>query len=353
MSGWAAILGAARVEHEHFERACNDPSAAQIALLKRILADNADTEFGRAHGFARIDSTERFRAQLPIQDYDALRPWIERAAAGESGLLTTEPVIAFEETGGSTSGRKLVPYTQTSLAAFRAAVLPWLFDLADERPKTFDGRAYVALSPVARAPRVTVGGIPIGLPSEGAYLGADLAQAFAAVLAVPVEVAEVCDVDDWRLLTLRHLLAASDLTFISVWSPTFLINLVEALPALTEPLLKSIRDGAVDPQRMHVISIALARRPIDTRSIWPRLATVSAGPTAARAPMPGACRSCFPKRNYSRRDCWRPKARSPSRGKDRASASRRCRARSWSSSTTPAARTSATSCATARAIAWS
>ena len=35
---------------------------------------------------------------------------------------------------------------------------------ARERPGTFDGRAYVAISPVARAPRVTDGGIPIGLP---------------------------------------------------------------------------------------------------------------------------------------------------------------------------------------------
>jgi hypothetical protein len=294
MSGWAAILGAARVESEHFERACNDPRAAQIALLKRILADNADTEFGRAHGFARIDNAGRFQAQVPIRDYDALRPWIERAAAGESGLLTAEPVIAFEETGGSTSGRKLIPYTLASLAAFRAAVLPWLFDLADERPQTFDGRAYVALSPVARAPRVTAGGIRIGLPSEGAYLGADLAQAFAALLAVPVEAAEVCDVDDWRLLTLRHLLAASDLTFISVWSPTFLINLVEALPALAEPLLRAIREGAADPEQVHVISTALARRPIDTRSIWPRLATVSAWADGGSRAYAGRLQELFP-----------------------------------------------------------
>jgi hypothetical protein len=294
MSGWAAILGAARVEHERFERACSNPRTAQIALLERILANNADTDFGRAHRFARIDTVERFRSQVPIRDYDALRPWIERAAAGETGLLTAEPVIAFEETGGSTSGRKLIPYTHASLAAFRAAVLPWLFDLADERPATFDGRAYAALSPVARAPRVTAGGIPIGLPSEGAYLGADLAQAFAAVLAVPVEVAQVRDVDDWRLLTLRHLLAAADLTFISVWSPTFLIGLMEALPALAEPLLKAIREDAADRQRAHIIGAALARRPIDTRSIWPRLATVSAWTDGGSRAYAGRLRELFP-----------------------------------------------------------
>jgi hypothetical protein len=274
MSGWAAILGAARAECARLDHACRDPRRSQAALVRKILADNAGTAFGRAHDFDRIATIEQFRAQVPVREHDGLRPWIERVAAGQSGVLTSAPVIAFEETGGSTSGRKLIPYTQASLAAFRAAVLPWLRDLADERPGTFQGRAYVALSPVARVPGATAGGIPIGLPSEGAYLGADLAYAFAAVLAVPVGVAQVRDVAHWRFLTLRHLLAAHDLTFISVWSPTFLIALVEALPALAEPLLKSI--GEADLERARLIETALARRPIDTEMIWPRLATVSA-----------------------------------------------------------------------------
>ena len=218
-------------------------------MLRNILADNADSDFGRTHGFANIDTVERFRARVPIRDYDGLRPFIDRAAAGEAGVLTSAPVIAFEETGGSASGRKLIPYTPAALAAFGGAVLPWLGDLAERRPETFQGRAYAALSPVARAPRVTAGGIPIGLPSEGAYFGADLAAAFASVLAVPLDVAQIRDVEHWRFLTLHHLVAA-DLTFISVWSPTFLIGLIEALPALAEPLVKSIHDGgeiAADP----------------------------------------------------------------------------------------------------------
>ncbi len=221
MSGWGTILGAARAQCESFDRACEAPRAAQVALLRNILAANADSDFGRTHGFANIDTVERFRARVPIRDYEELRPFIDRAAAGEAGVLTSEPVIAFEETGGSASGRKLIPYTPAALAAFRAAVLPWLGDLAQRRPETFQGRAYAALSPVARAPRVTAGGIPIGLPSEGAYLGADLAAAFVSVLAVPLDVAHVRDVEQWRFLTLRYLVAAADLSFVSVWSPDF------------------------------------------------------------------------------------------------------------------------------------
>jgi hypothetical protein len=288
MSGWAPILAAARVERERFECACAEPRAAQAWLLREILADNTDCAFGRAHGFADIATVEAFRTSVPIRDYEGLRPWIERdaetAAVAPSypnleearSILTTAPIVAFEETGGSTSARKLIPYTEAGLAAFRAAVLPWLGDLAHERPATFAGRAYVAISPVARAPRATAGGIPIGLVSEGAYLGDDLAEAFASVLAVPTEVAQVQDVDQWRFLTLRHLLAADDLTFISVWSPTFLIGLMKTLPALAVPLLKAAREGGADLVRLRAISTALSRDPIDTQMLWPRLATISA-----------------------------------------------------------------------------
>jgi hypothetical protein len=141
VTGWAPILAAAGAECERFAHASAQPRAAQLALLRHILAENTSSEFGRAHGFDRIDTLERFDARVPVRSYNQLSDWIDRAAAGEAAVLTSAPVVAFEETGGSTSGRKLIPYTQPGLAAFRAAVLPWLGDLAHERPGTFQGRA--------------------------------------------------------------------------------------------------------------------------------------------------------------------------------------------------------------------
>lgn len=279
MSMWRSILLAAHAENEAFKRARLAPRASQQRLLSDILQANAGTEFGRQHGFSAIDSFEAFRARVPIRTYDELRPWLDRVIAGEPSVLTREPVIALEETGGSRSGGKLLPYTPSSLLGFRAAVLPWLADLAERRPAAFQGRAYVAISPVARQPR-NIGGIPVGLPNEGAYLGPDLVAAFIQVLAVPPSVAALTDVDEWRLATLAHLLTAADLTIISVWSPTFMIALLDAIPGLAEPLVRAIYDGAVgvpaDPARAREVDAALARHPIDTERLWPRLDTVSA-----------------------------------------------------------------------------
>jgi GH3 auxin-responsive promoter len=304
MTGWAAILRAARAERDTFRQACAQPRATQLALLKRILERGASSAFGRAHGFAGIDSLAAFRRRVPVRGYDGFKPWIDRVAAGEGAVLTAEPVIAFEETGGSRSGGKLVPYTQASLQGFRSAVLPWLGDLAEQRPATFAGRAYVAISPAARPPRITAGGIPIGMPSESAYLGEDLMAAMDSMLALAPQ--GVLDIDCWRFMTLRSLLTAADLSFVSVWSPTLLVSLVQALPALLEPLARSLHDGASessaiqspaftpDPERARLISTAAARDPIDTRRIWPQLCTVSAWADGASRPYAQRLREMFP-----------------------------------------------------------
>jgi len=51
----------------------------------------------------------------------------------------------------------------------------------------------------------------------------------ASTLAVPASVRHIANIEEWRRATLRHLVACRDLTFISVWNPTFLMLLVEPL----------------------------------------------------------------------------------------------------------------------------
>jgi hypothetical protein len=286
VKGWDVILAAARPTRRDFTRACADPRTAQLRLLRKVIAANAETEFGREYCFHTISSLESFRSSVPIQTYDELRGRIDRIADGQSQILTHEPVIAFEATGGSTSGRKLIPYTASSLAAFRAAVLPWLAELAERRPRAIAGRAYVAVSPAARPCR-RIGDVRVGLASEGAYLGADLVPAFASLLVTPQSLSSIADIDEWRFATLLHVLAAPDLSFISCWSPTFLMALLDAVQNLGERLTRAIHDGphemgrtsagqaSGDPLRARIVERALAANPIDTRLLWPRLDTVS------------------------------------------------------------------------------
>jgi hypothetical protein len=211
-----------------FRALLDDPRGAQERVLARLLAANAQSAWGKAHGFARIRDAAGYASAVPVAGWERFEPFVQRAAAGEANVLTCEPVIAFEETGGSSGGSKLVPYTASALQAFRQGLLPWLDDLLAAFPGLADGRAYWAISPAGRAARLTSGGIPVGLPGDAAYFGEDLAPAIVASLAVPPEVGAIADAKAWREATLSHLLACRDLTMISVWSPSFLTELLRA-----------------------------------------------------------------------------------------------------------------------------
>src|SRR4051794_9588655 len=183
--------------------------------LRAMLARNAHCAYLRGRTFD----------ELPIVTYDDLGPWIERIVAGESDVLFAGRPVAYERTSGSSGAAKLIPYSAEGLLDFQRSVVPWLARTV--RDFGITGRAYFAISPPTPPPE-SIGGVPGGLP-DGASLGAIAARVLADVSAVPPEVAAIEDVATWRDVTLRHLAAARDLELISVWSPTFLLRLLDDL----------------------------------------------------------------------------------------------------------------------------
>lgn len=90
-------------------------AARQQELLRRILAKNAGCEFGRSHGFGEIQDAAGYRARVPLAEHEDLRARLDRMAAGERGVLTSERVTAFFKTSGSASRPKLIPVTSSFL----------------------------------------------------------------------------------------------------------------------------------------------------------------------------------------------------------------------------------------------
>jgi hypothetical protein len=214
--------------------------------LLSLLAHNSATSYLRQYDSPL--TIESFRENVPIVDYDDLLPWLDRIAAGEPDLLFAGRPIAFERTGGSSGASKLIPYSAEGLRDFQRSVSPWFVEVVKRHAIT--GRAYFSISPATRQAE-SIDGIPVGLP-DGAYLGDSGAALLAQMTAVPFDVASIEDVPRWREETLRHLKAARDLELISVWSPTFLLRLLDDLD---------------DPQRL-----------------WPRLKVVSCWASASSKP---------------------------------------------------------------------
>ncbi|HVE53585.1 MAG TPA: GH3 auxin-responsive promoter family protein, partial [Ramlibacter sp.] len=193
--------------------------------LQALLARNAGCAYLRSHGSPR--DLAAFRRNVPVVAYEALEAeWLPRIVAGEADVLFAGRPCAFERTGGSSGGAKLIPYSGEGLADFQSAVAPWLAATVDRF--RIAHRVYLATSPATR-PQQAVGGVPVGLP-DGAYLGAQWGLWVAAHSAVPLEVGAETDVARWRARTLQALSSARDLEMVSVWSPTFFLRLLDDLP---------------------------------------------------------------------------------------------------------------------------
>lgn len=254
-----------------FEQAARRPDRAQLGRLQAILLAHAGTAYGQAHGFERVTSLAGWQSRVPIVDYDALAPWIERVARGEARVLSGDPVLMLERSGGSTDTNKLIPYTKGLLAEFSAATEPWLRDLHAKRPRLFGTRSYWSISPATRQHETTEGGLPIGFEDDTDYFHPLVAWALKKMMAVPGSVARLPDMDRWRRSTAEHLLAADDLGLISVWSPTFLTNLMRFIEADLEGLLSGLT-----PARAAAIRERLDRRGrLTGECLWPRLEVVS------------------------------------------------------------------------------
>jgi hypothetical protein len=285
-----------------FRQATRHVAETQARLLSGYLQANADTDFGRRHGFARLSGSADFRQAVPLSTFDDYAGAIERIGRGEQRVLTAEPVRRFEPSGGSTTGVKLLPYTASLQAEFRRGIAPWIADLFGHYPALKAGRAYWSVTPLA-ARQSTPGGIPIGFDADSAYLGRLGRQLFAGLMAVPDAVKRVTQMPVFRYVTLLRLLSAADLRLISVWNPTYLMLLLAELPQHWDALLADIAAGTLCPPGPLTADLAIELRgtgrpnptrarelsrcgPEDLRALWPGLALVSCwadGPAASYA----------------------------------------------------------------------
>jgi len=92
-----------------------NPIAAQQRVFHQLLDSAKHTAFGRDHHFADISSYADFRNAVPINDYEGLRPYIDRVLAGEPHVMWPGKPEYFAKTSGTTSGAKYIPISKESM----------------------------------------------------------------------------------------------------------------------------------------------------------------------------------------------------------------------------------------------
>jgi hypothetical protein len=180
---WPNLAETCRGADAHFLSQCANLEAVQRTFL-RDLAENAERNSGRP-SIAAIANCADYAASVPVAPYEAFIPYIEGTLAGEPAQLTKIAPFFVETTGGSTSGPKIIPYTQGGLDAYWSAIRPWLADLLQRR-NLREGRIYFALSPAGRASGRKAGVLPLGSPKRFAYFGS-AATDLAGISIAPAE----------------------------------------------------------------------------------------------------------------------------------------------------------------------
>lgn len=105
--------------------------AVQQRTLMRLVQQARQTAFGRDHGFADIQSYHDFKKQVPIRDYEDLKPYINRILQGESNVLWPGRPVYLAKTSGTTSGVKYIPISHqskyTHFTSARNATLAYVY----------------------------------------------------------------------------------------------------------------------------------------------------------------------------------------------------------------------------------
>ena len=111
-----AISRLARLRQGRIDAWVSEPIAAQREVLQDLITHGQYTEFGRKHGLKEIFTIRNFKQAVPIQEYDDLKPYIQRLMEGEEQLLWNTPVSWFAKSSGTTSDKsKFIPITDESL----------------------------------------------------------------------------------------------------------------------------------------------------------------------------------------------------------------------------------------------
>ncbi|MPY58093.1 GH3 family domain-containing protein [Streptomyces spongiae] len=276
-----------RTERTRLTEALTDSQGRQRRVLADFLDFNAETEFGRRHGFARIRGIDDFRKAVPVQDYAAHAPLIERTARGEPNLLTADRPVVYFTSSGSTGAHKKIPVTPrfmrtTFFPFYYAAWAPLIETFPDvtHRPDAVLNLKHdpLAVPPTAADGRPHVGASQVDFGEKfGEPLSAELGTA-APWAALPVDVAPD---DHLEKMYLRLRLAVqSDVRCLIGINPAMIAAVPYQLTLWWDRIVKEVRDGTLgglphrspDPRRAAELErLADYFGTVSPAHVWPRI----------------------------------------------------------------------------------
>jgi hypothetical protein len=225
-----------------FDIRCEHPMAEQQKLLRTLLRENADTEFGRLHDFPSIESFSRFQKQVPLTEYEDIEHFIEASRHGQPAQLTRARPVFYAMTSGTTGPAKYIPVTEASRHAKSRLMRLWLSGLFRDHPTIVDGAVLQVASPEVE--EYAPDGTPCGAEAGHAYR--NMPKVLRGLYPVPYEVCEIPDYNA-RYYSVLRVAVMHPVRVIGTPNPSTILLLARDLGTHTERLVRDVRDGTLDP----------------------------------------------------------------------------------------------------------
>lgn len=287
------LRGKAEVELvQLFMGACSSVEHSQRRVLMDIIQRNAGTEFGKAHGFASMNSVEDFRRHVPVCEWADFEPYAHRMEHGETDLLFAGQPTHFISTSGTTGHYKKIPesaegdFAKSLVSRIRTALLIKMV------PDLMDG-FFIPLSNVATLGH-TACGIPVGFASGLTVAG--MSPEIQRLMAFPASVLKAADTATLDYLIMRFALVKPKVRILVGNNPGRMTALLETANAHRDRLIADIEQGTLwrelslspelradleqalspDPERAQALrDMVAARGQLEPRDYWPNLSMIA------------------------------------------------------------------------------
>lgn len=92
------------------------PCEVQEEQILDMISKAQDTEFGKEYNFSEIKTIEQFQRNVPITNYEGLKPYVDKLREGEKDVLWPGEIRWFAKSSGTTSDKsKFIPVSRTAL----------------------------------------------------------------------------------------------------------------------------------------------------------------------------------------------------------------------------------------------
>lgn len=272
---------ACRKAFQRYRQQANDLEMVQRQKLDQFLKQHTSQSL----------SYEQFVEKYPLTRYSHWKEKIEQSRQSGKNCLGSGKIVRFQPTSGSSEALKFIPYTQSFLNELDVAIGLWLTNLYREYPQLKNSTHYWSVSWLPESQRKLLENS--NLNDDSALLNVSKRVLIKITQSVPTDIALAESAEDAMFATAVFLVADKNLGMISVWSPTFALQLLDVIEQNQNEIVKVLRTGQWKRRSLDYLeapqsseqSYKLQRldlkHPTAWKNLWSKLTLISSWDTAS------------------------------------------------------------------------